>query len=121
MASPSTSTTPAGRITKQVFLSKRILDKPVKGEEKGKGKEAAEGHTDQVLTLALSEDGKVLASGGADKVVGAWDVQGDGAEWLRGLGGHKDKVAVSLLFLSGSLSGSFGRASVMIPSALPQC
>ena len=102
LPSASTSTARASadpaaraRITKAAFLTKRILEKPAKGEEKGKGKETAEGHTDQVLTLALSDDGKVLASGGADKVVGAWDVQGEGASWLRGLGGHKDKVAVS--------------------------
>lgn len=64
-------------------------------EEKGKAKLLEEGHEDEVLCLAVSEDGKVLASGGRDKVVGVWNVDGEGGRWLRGLGGHKDKVAVS--------------------------
>lgn len=65
---------------------------------KGKGKSKAEeigGHTDEILTLAVSFDGKILASGGKDKVVGVWDVSGEEGKWMRGLGGHKDKVAVS--------------------------
>lgn len=62
---------------------------------KGKGKERAEaaGHTDEVLALALSGDGKYLASGGKDRRVGIWDVEKD--EWVKGFGGHKDTVSVS--------------------------
>jgi ribosomal RNA-processing protein 9 len=69
---------------------------------KGKGKSKAEdigGHTDEVLSLALSFEGTVLASGGKDKIVGVWNVEGESGKWLRGLGGHKDKVAVSPFFL----------------------
>lgn len=51
------------------------------------------GHTDEVLALALSGDGKYLASGGKDRKVGVWDVQKD--EWVKGFGGHKDTVSVS--------------------------
>lgn len=66
--------------------------------DKGKGKEKARregvnGHTDEVLALALSGDGKYLASGGRDRKVGVWDVEKE--EWVKGFGGHKDTVSVS--------------------------
>lgn len=73
---------------------------------KGKGKEKArdhyaqggelEGHSDQVLDLAISEDGQWLASAGRDGIVGCWDVSGDGGKFVRGLRGHRDAVTVSL-------------------------
>lgn len=83
-----------------------MLSKKEKAAEKalGKAKSKAEGvggHTDEVLDLALSHDGNVLASGGKDKVVGVWNVEGEGGKWTRGLGGHKDRVAVSRDFPSG--------------------
>jgi ribosomal RNA-processing protein 9 len=66
--------------------------------KQGKGKQKTwsgdvNGHTDEVLALALSGDGKYLASGGKDRKVGVWDVQKD--EWVKGFGGHKDAVSVS--------------------------
>ncbi|KAF7978547.1 hypothetical protein HWV62_45456 [Athelia sp. TMB] len=78
---------------------------------KGKGKERAEapGHTDEVLALALSGDGKYLASGGKDRRVGIWDVEDD--KWVKGFGGHKDTVS-ALAFRKGTqqlYSGSFDR------------
>jgi ribosomal RNA-processing protein 9 len=65
---------------------------------KGKGKQKAwsgdvSGHTDEVLALALSGDGKHLASGGKDRKVGIWDVEKE--EWVKGFGGHKDTISVS--------------------------
>ncbi|EGN92168.1 hypothetical protein SERLA73DRAFT_127723 [Serpula lacrymans var. lacrymans S7.3] len=82
--------------------------------EKGKGKERAhnndiQGHTDEVLALAVSNDGKYLASGGRDKKIGVWDVGKE--EWVRGFGGHKDWIS-ALAFRKGTLqlySGSFDR------------
>ena len=67
---------------------------------KGKGKERAEapGHTDEVLALALSGDGKYLASGGKDRRVGIWDVETD--KWVKGFGGHKDTVSVRILLVA---------------------
>jgi ribosomal RNA-processing protein 9 len=61
---------------------------------KGKEKAAAEipGHSDAVLTLALSDDGRYLASAGKDRRVGVWDVEKD--EWVRGFGGHRDTISV---------------------------
>ena len=51
-----------------------------------------DGHTDEVLALAICGNGKYLASGGRDKKVGVWDVEK--AEWVKGFGGHKDSVSV---------------------------
>jgi ribosomal RNA-processing protein 9 len=70
----------------------------VRPETKGKGKQKAwsgnvSGHTDEVLALALSGDGKYLASGGKDRKVGIWNVEKE--EWVKGFGGHKDTVSVS--------------------------
>lgn len=61
---------------------------------KGKEKAAAEtpGHTDAVLTLALSDDGRYLASAGKDRRVGVWDVET--GEWVKGFGGHRDTISV---------------------------
>jgi ribosomal RNA-processing protein 9 len=62
----------------------------------GKGKERAvadlPGHSDAVLTLALSDDGRYLASAGKDRRVGVWDVEK--GEWVRGFGGHRDTISV---------------------------
>ena len=61
---------------------------------KGKEKAAAEtpGHSDAVLTLALSDDGRYLASAGKDRRVGVWDVET--GEWVRGFTGHRDTISV---------------------------
>lgn len=66
---------------------------------KGKGKQRAEydggdvkGHTDEVLALAVSGDGRYLASAGKDRRVGVWDVEK--AEWVKGFGGHRDTISV---------------------------
>lgn len=116
-SSSITSTDPAPRIVKAVYFpkkpgedAKRTPEMEAKLEKerklakgKGKGKSRAEevgGHTDEVLTLAISYDGKVLASGGKDKIVGVWNVEGEGGKWLRGLGGHKDKVAVRIVLIA---------------------
>ncbi|KAI0061168.1 WD40 repeat-like protein [Artomyces pyxidatus] len=84
------------------------------GKTKGKGKEKASvtdvpGHTDEVLTLALSGDGKYLASAGKDRKVGVWDVEK--GEWVKGFGGHRDTIS-SIAFRKGTqqlYSASFDR------------
>lgn len=50
------------------------------------------GHTDEVLALAVSGDGRYLASAGKDRRVGVWDVEK--AEWVKGFGGHRDTISV---------------------------
>ncbi|KZT59266.1 WD40 repeat-like protein [Calocera cornea HHB12733] len=68
-----------------------------KSDVKGKGKARAvigddvHGHVDEVLSLALSDDGQHLASGGRDRRLGFWDAKE--GKWLRGLGGHKDAIS----------------------------
>lgn len=60
---------------------------------KGKAKEVTEvhGHTDEIWALAISVDGKYLASGGKDRRVGVWDLEKD--VWVRGFGGHRDSIS----------------------------
>ncbi|TEB26796.1 WD40 repeat-like protein [Coprinellus micaceus] len=92
--------------------------KPSEEKQKGKGKAKApvdpsvSGHTDEVYSLAISGDGKLLASAGADRRVGIWDVE-KGA-WIKGFCGHlghKDAVS-HVAFKKGTnqlYSSSFDR------------
>lgn len=54
------------------------------------------GHKGAILSIAASEDGKWVVTGGQDKIVGVWDVSGEKPRWVAGMRGHKDAVAVSL-------------------------
>jgi ribosomal RNA-processing protein 9 len=87
-----------------------------KGKGKKKGNTPASelsGHSDEVLALALSGDGKYLVSGGKDRIIGVWDVSGDqenpgddkrvGLAWVKGFGGHKDTISVSSFTSMSSL------------------
>lgn len=65
-------------------------------QQKGKQREEVNGHTDEIWTLALSSDGKFLASGGKDRKVGVWNVESeDGLTWVKGFAGHRDSISVS--------------------------
>ncbi|KAG2366405.1 WD40-repeat-containing domain protein [Suillus spraguei] len=87
---------------------------PLRCRRISKGKEKAlpqdiQGHTDEILSLAVSSDGRYLASGSKDRRVGVWDVEKD--EWVKGFGGHKDSVS-SVAFRKGTqqlYTGSFDR------------
>jgi ribosomal RNA-processing protein 9 len=73
-------------------LSTAYKQKSVKGKQKAD----PEGHTDEIWTLALSSDGKYLASGGKDRVIGVWNVENhDGISWVKGFTGHRDSISVS--------------------------
>ncbi|KAI9513484.1 WD40 repeat-like protein [Russula earlei] len=70
----------------------------------GKGKEKAmivetPGHSDEVLALALSDDGKYLASAGKDRRVCVWDAEK--GEWVKGFGGHRDTIS-AIAFRKGT-------------------
>jgi ribosomal RNA-processing protein 9 len=68
-----------------------------KGKAKGFADPAVKGHTDEVLALALSGDGKYLASAGKDRRLGVWDAEAE--VWLKGFvgqTGHKDLISVCL-------------------------
>lgn len=78
--------------------------RPPSRAEKGKGKEISasetKGHTDELLALAVSSDGKYLASAGKDRRIGVWDAEK--CEWIRAFSGplgHKDTISVRPLFL----------------------
>jgi WD40 repeat protein len=62
------------------------------------------GHTDAVMTVALSRDGKLLASGSSDKTVKLWDVA-TGKE-LYTLKGHSGKVGHVAFSGDGNWLGS---------------
>lgn len=80
-------------------------------DRKGKAKMTADahaaneiqGHTDEVIALALSSDGKYLASGGRDRRLGVWDVAKK--EWVRSFGGHRDVISVCSSRLSAAQIG----------------
>ncbi|KAJ7072496.1 WD40-repeat-containing domain protein [Mycena amicta] len=83
-----------------------------KGKQKNTSHTSVEGHTDSVLALALSWDGKYLASAGKDRRIGVWDA--DKGVWVTGFSGqmgHKDIVS-ALSFRKGThqlYSGSYDR------------
>ena len=64
---------------------------------KGKARADAQGHSDEVLALALSSDGRYLASASKDKRVGVWDVEK--GTWVKAFGGHRDIVSVRVAYL----------------------
>ncbi|GAA5997460.1 hypothetical protein JCM5350_008230 [Sporobolomyces pararoseus] len=99
--SPSAKITRTSRVVKALSDSQKRDGSKMKKGDKGKGKELVEGHSDEILDLAISHDGKVLASAGKDKVLGCWNIEGNEIKWARGLAGHKDKLA-SIAFRLGT-------------------
>jgi len=98
-------------------LTTKYKIRPLNSEKKDKGKKAAldqdvKGHTDEVLSLALSGDEKLLASAGRDRRVCIWNTET--CEWVKAFSGHlghKDAVS-NLAFRKGTnqlYSGSFDR------------
>ncbi|KAF8060910.1 WD40-repeat-containing domain protein [Lyophyllum atratum] len=85
-------------------------------KEKGKGRASidlsVQGHTDEVLSLALSSDGQHLASAGRDRKLVVWDAEkGECIKAFGGTLGHKDIIS-ALSFRKGThqlYSGSFDR------------
>ncbi|KAF8717373.1 WD40 repeat-like protein, partial [Rhizoctonia solani] len=77
---------------------------PMTGKGKGKGRRVAgagvEGHIDEVLALAISFDGRYLASGGRDRRILVWDVKED--VFVKAFEGHKDAIT-ALAFRKNTL------------------
>lgn len=71
-------------------------DKKGKRKASSSNQDVIKGHTDEVLSLALSGDEKLLASAGRDRRVCVWDTES--CEWVKAFSGHlghKDAVSVS--------------------------
>ena len=68
-----------------------------KGKRKASSNAEIQGHTDEVLTLAVSSDGKYLVSAGRDRRLGVWDAEK--GEWMKGFEGHlghRDLISVRI-------------------------
>ncbi|KAL0575191.1 pre-rRNA processing protein [Marasmius crinis-equi] len=98
-----------GKQLKQLYKVRPTMN------NKGKGKALdpdIKGHTDEVLALAVSHDGRYLASGSRDRKIGVWDAEK--CEWIKsfvGPSGHKDGIS-ALCFRQGThqlYSASFDR------------
>ncbi|WWD07391.1 hypothetical protein V865_005489 [Kwoniella europaea PYCC6329] len=79
--------TKRGSIIRYATSTLKKIGKPF-GQAVGEGG----GHKGEILCLAASEDGKFVVTGGRDKVIGVWNVEGDEPVWVTGLRGHKDAV-----------------------------
>lgn len=73
-------------------------------------KATLKGHTDQILTIALSPNGNTLASGSSDKTIRLWDTQTKKTKAI--LQGHTERVSTvsfspdGLILASGCQDGS---------------
>ena len=54
------------------------------------GKESCGGHTNEIRTLAISPNGKMMATGGKDNLVRIWDIQS--RKQIHKFVGHRDTV-----------------------------
>ena len=93
-----------------VYRGQRNSDKSGKLEKRA---DKYPGHSQHVFALALTSDGKYLASGGKDRTILVWDTEKDAVR--DGFKGHKDSVT-ALAFRIGShdlYSGSDDRTLKM--------
>src|SRR5262249_2940878 len=100
-------------------LASGSLDKTVRLWDPDTGKERRQllGHTGDVLSVALSADGKWLASGSADKTVRLWDVAA--GKQVHRLKGHGQGVRVVAFSPDSQLLASGGTDPVLRLWQLP--
>ena len=102
-----------GSITKwDLGTGKKLSTAYKQRSAKGKQKADPDGHTDEIWALALSSDGKYLASGGKDCVIGVWNVENtDEISWVKGFTGHRDSISVSVAAFDLAGSADFSVVS----------
>jgi WD40 repeat protein len=67
------------------------------------------GHTAMVTSIAVSPDGRLVASGSDDRSIRLWNVDGSGGlNWVRTLIGHSDKVTTLAFSRDGRWLASSG-------------
>lgn len=96
----------SGKTEKYLWPSEEILKSHGAKDPQGR---AVKKHSKQVLSLAVSSDGRYLASGGLDRHVHLWDTRT--REHIQAFPGHRAPVSC-LTFRQGSselFSGSFDR------------
>lgn len=124
VATASTSiyaATKRGQVYRYSLPTLRPIGKPFGQDvspQKGKASAGttAIGHKGEILCVAASEDGRYIVTGGRDKLVGVWEVDGEEVKWVAGMRGHKDAVTVSdcrasTFLLSFGFQLTCGRAS----------
>ncbi|GBG31038.1 U3 small nucleolar RNA-interacting protein 2 [Hondaea fermentalgiana] len=93
-----------------VETGKRVTRFPGRPATKQIAASSIKGHHDEVLAVAVSTDGRYLASGGKDKVIHIWDARSN--TLVDSFSGHRDAVS-GLTFLNGKhtlYSSSFDRS-----------
>ncbi|KAF8513738.1 WD40 repeat-like protein [Hysterangium stoloniferum] len=72
-------------------LRPQAHNKAIRRKGKGKAPVDGNGHSDEIFALAISGDGKYLASGGKDRKVCVWDEKK--LVWVKEFVGHKDGIS----------------------------
>ncbi|XP_027037908.1 U3 small nucleolar RNA-interacting protein 2-like [Pocillopora damicornis] len=83
-----------------------------------KASEGSKGHKGHVLCLAVTSDGKFLASGGRDKIIHIWDP--DSLQHVHTFKGHKDAVS-GLAFRRGTHHSNSSLSLWSVSKKKPLC